>query len=929
MSATPRTQLLGRRREAEILCDLVDRTRHGAAAVCVVRGEAGIGKSTLLDHVAVHASDLTVVRAQGVQADMDLAFAGVHQLCAPFLGQLGDLPSPQRDALQVAFGLVDGQAPDRFLVGLAVLSLLTASADARPLVVIVDDAQWLDRVSLQTLEFVSRRLLAEPVAVVFAVRHSEGEPVLADLPSLEVGGLDDHAARQLLASAVHGPIDDQVRDRIVAETHGNPLALLELPRGRSAADLAYGFEIGDAGSVSTRVERDYAQRLAGLPRPTRLLLLLAAADPVGDASLLARAAGHVGITADAAPAKAAGLLEFGESVRFRHPLARSAVYRDALPDELRQVHRALSLATDPVQDPDRRAWHAAKAGSGPDEEVAAALESSAERARLRGGMAAEAALLDQAARSTPDPRRRGRRALAAGEAYVAAASPDAASELAGVAVLCPLSAQDQARLVRLRARVLFARSRSDEAAPLLLDAAAAFASEGSPLARETYLEAISATVFSGRVHGPAGAQAAAIAARDYVTGVVGAPSSPPAPSDLLLEGVTTLLADGLPEGAPLLRRALGPFADEEPTDREATQRWLALAPVAQETYVHQLWDFAAWTTLAARMVRVARDVGALGVLPQALQFEAGVHLHRGDLAAAARLIAEGDAISRATGSARLTYAALVLAAWRGEEADATRILDEARESATVRGEVSLLGVSGHVEGVLYNGLARYDRALDGARAGIEHDGFNFTGWALAEHVEAAVRCGEDDLAAESLRRLTERTARVGTGWAQGMRARCEALLRAGDEADRLYEAALEHLRGEGITVQVARTHLLYGEWLRRTKRRALAREHLRAAHELLHAMGADAFAERARRELRATGESARPSDDRRDDPLTPQESQIAALAAEGMTNPEIGAELYLSPHTVEWHLRKVFAKLGIGSRRHLRDALTSGTAARP
>ncbi|MFF3946787.1 AAA family ATPase [Streptomyces sp. NPDC001902] len=926
MTASPLPVLVGRHRECVAIDDLLAGLRKGESRVWVIRGEAGIGKSVLLEYAATQASRVTVTRARGIEADMELPYASLHQLCAPFLTEVEALPGPQRDALRVAFGMAAGDPPDRFLVGLAVLTLLTRASETRPVLVVVDDAHWLDQVSLQTLEFVARRLLAEAVAMTFAVRDPEGRAALVGLPEMRIGGLDAAAAGELLEAAVGGRLEKRVRDRFVAEMHGNPLALLEFSRGRSAADLAYGLDSsspGVPGAVSSRIERDFASRLGSLPAPTRTLLLIAAAEPVGDARLLVRAAASLKITPDAAPAKAAGLIAFGESVRFRHPLVRSAVYHQADPEERRAVHRALAEATDPVLDPDRRAWHAAQAVDGPDEEVAAGLEQAAGRARQRGGMAAEAVLLERAAEVTPDPWSRGRRALAAAEAHFSAASPDRATEQATLAELSPLSPLDRARLARLRARILFARSRSDEAAPLLLDAAAQFTAAGSPLAGETYLEAISATIFAGRVHGPAGAQAAAIAARGS-----GAPPSGSSAADLLLDGVATLLADDHQAGGRALRRALEPLAQEDVSTREATMRWLLLAPVALEAFIHYAWDLGAWDTLSTRAVRLARDIGALGALPPALIYAGGVHIHTGEFAEAERMIDEADAIAAATGHAPHKYATLVLAAWRGDEGVAASFIDEAKERATQRGEVSLLGVAGYIQGVLFNGLARYDQALVAARSGIEHDGFNFTGLSLVEHVEAATRCGELDQARASLARLVELTRAADSGWARGVTARSRALLTDGDEADGLYRSAIEELGRDRVVVavEVARTHLLYGEWLRRSRRRSLAREHLRTAHEMFGGMGAKAFAERARRELLATGEHVRVRESQPESALTPQESQIATLAAAGMTNPKIGAELFISPHTVEWHLRKVYTKLGINSRRALPGALTKAPA---
>lgn len=925
MIASPLPALVGRQRECTALDNLLADLGAGSSGIMVVRGEAGIGKSVLLEYMAAQASWVQVTWARGVEADMELPYASLHQVCAPFLDGVEELPQPQRDALRVAFGTAVGDPPDRFLVGLAALTLLTRASETRPVLVLVDDAQWLDQVSLQTLEFVARRLLAEPVAMVFAVRDPEGQSALAGLPALQLRGLDAASAGELLEGAVGGRLEERVRDRFVAETHGNPLALLEFSRGRSAAELAYGVDASSApvvqGPVASRVERDFAGRLGALPAATRTLLLIAAAEPVGDVRLLTRAAASLGITPDAAPAKAAGLIEFGEPVRFRHPLVRSAVYHGAEPEDRRAVHRALAEATDPLLDPDRRAWHAAQAAGGPDEEVAAGLEQAADRARQRGGIAAEAVLLERAVEVTPDPWPRGRRALAAAEAHFSAAAPERATELAAVADLYPLSVLDRARLARLRARILFARSRSDEAAPLLLNAAAQFAAAGSPLARETYLEAISATIFAGRVHGPTGARAAAIAAR-----ASGAPSSGSKAADALLDGVASLLADGSETAVPALREALDLLEHEELRTREATVRWLLLAPVALESFIHWAWDLHAWDTLSTRAVRLARDIGALGSLPPALIYAGGVHIHYGNFAEADRMIDEADAIATATGHAPHKYATLVLAAWRGEADVAAGIIEEARERAVQRGEVSLLGAMGYIQGVLFNGLARYEEALEAARTGIEHDGFNFTGLSLVEHVEAATRCGELDQARASLARLIELTHAADSGWARGASARSEALLADGEAADRLYRMAIEEFGRGGVVVEVARTHLLYGEWLRRTQRRAQAREHLRTAHDMFDAMPAQAFAERARRELTATGEQVTARETTPANALTPQESQVAALAADGMTNAQIGAELFISPHTVEWHLRKVYVKLGISSRRALPDVLGSARA---
>lgn len=918
MTATTLPQLVGRHGERAALDRLASSLQSGRPGVCVIRGEAGVGKTILLEYVTTRARrDVRVVRVQGIEADMELAWASLHQLCTPFLASARALPAPQRDALLVAFGMTAGDPPDGYMVGLAALTLLTLAAEARPVLVVVDDAQWLDHASLQALEFVARRLVAEPIAIVVTTLQPDGEEVLYGLPQLRVTGLDDNDAGMLLESSVDGRLDPRVRDRIVAETRGNPLALTELARGRSASELAYGLEQPGTDSVAGGVVEDYLRRVAALPPQARTLLLLAAAEPVGDPDVLLRAANHLGIAYEESGADTDGLIDLGEVVRFRHSLARSAVYRAASLAERRAAHSTLAAATDPVLDPDRRAWHAALACPGPDEEVAAELERAADRARQRGGIAAEAVMQERAAALTPDPRQRGRRALAAAEAHLSAAAPARAKEIAAIADLCPLAPVDRARADRLRARMLFAANRRDEAAQLLLDAANRFAAEGSVLAREAYLEAISATVFAGRIDGAYGARAVAIASR-----ASGAPPSASAASDLLLEGAVMLLAEGPEKGIPALSRALEPLMNEDINSRDEAMRWLITSPIALESFIHQGWNMRAADALSARAVRIARDIGALGMLPPALTLSAGVQIHYGDFDAAKRAIEEADAIAAATGQARHRYAALILAAWRGDRETAQEIITQAESTAVERDETSILGLTAYAQSILCNGLGRYREASLAARAGIGRDGYTFTGRLLAEQVDAAVRCGLFAEAKMSCDRLAELAGAADTGWSRGVLARSRAwLTEDGAEAQWLFQTAIDELNHDGVTVEVARTHLVYGEWLRRQRRRADAREHLRRAHGMFDAMGALSFAESARRELRAAGERA-PSRERISAPLlTPQEAQVASLAVAGLTNPLIAAELFLSPHTVEWHLRNIYRKLDINSRRHLSSAL--------
>jgi DNA-binding CsgD family transcriptional regulator len=890
----------------------------GDSRVLVVRGEAGIGKTALLSYVLQRASGCRTTRAVGVESEMELAFAGLHQLCAPFLDRLDRLPEPQRNALGTAFGLQSGDTPDRFLVGLALLSLLSDVAEEQPLVCVVDDIQWLDHASTQALAFTARRLAAESVAMVFAVRETAAEDHLAGLAEMVVPGLADSAARAVLLSVVTGPMDERVRDRIVAETRGNPLALLELPRGLTPQELAGGFGLPDSPALSGRIEDSFRRRLEPLPPTTRQLLVVAAAEPVGDPVLVWRAAGQLGIEIDAAsPAAEAGLVDFTGQVRFRHPLVRSAVYRAAAPAERRKVHQALADATDPDADPDRRAWHRAHATSGPDEEVAGELERSADRAQTRGGLAAAAAFLEEATRLTPDPAHRAQRALAAAQAQHQSGAPDAALALLAVAESRPLDDLQRARVGLLRAEIAFASRRGSDAPPLLLKAARQLELLDPRLARETYLQAFTAAVLAGRLSHGADVAEVSRAAR-----LAPAPSALRRAPDLLLDGLALLVTEGRAAGAPLLRQALSAFRGHGSSAEEGL-RWLWLAGRVAD----DLWDDESWEVLCTRHVGLARQAGALTVLPIALRSRIFVHVFAGELDEGAALMQEVRAVTDVTGTQLAAYGAVALAAWRGREDEASELIEANIEDVTSRGEGMGLIISYHARALLCNGLGRYAEARAVAERACEHEDLGVFAWALTELVEAATRSGEPAVAAGALQRLSETTQVAGTDWALGIEARSRALVSEGGAAEGLYREAIERLGRTRIRVEVARAHLVYGEWLRRCGRRIDAREQLRTAHEMCTVMGLEAFAERARRELLTTGETVRKFSVETRDELTAQEAQIARLAGDGKTNPEIAAELFISPRTVEWHLRKVFAKLGISSRRQLRRAFSN--AARP
>jgi DNA-binding CsgD family transcriptional regulator len=906
--------LRGRHGECEVLDRLLEAIRDGESRVIVVRGEPGVGKSALLEYVVGRATRCRVARAAGVQSEMELAFAGLQQLCAPMLDRLEGLPGPQRDALSVAFGLSAGAAPDRFLVGLAVLGLLSEVAEERPLVCVVDDAQWLDRASAHALEFVARRLLAESVALIFAARPSGEEQLLMGLPELLVEGLGDADARALLASVIRWPLDERVRDRIVAETRGNPLALLELPRGLSPAELAGGFGFPRAQALSGRIEHSFQRRLAPLSTETRRLLLVAAAEPLGDPVLVWRAAELLGITVEAAAAaESEGFVDFGARLTFRHPLVRSAIYQAAAPQERRDAHRALAEVTDPERDPDRRAWHLAQATSGPDDDVASELERSAQRAQARGGLAAAAAFLERSAALTLEPRRRAERALAAAKVATQAGAFDAALRLLAMAEASPLDELQCARADLLRGQIAFGSWRGSDAPALLLKAARRLEPLDVGLARETYLEALSTAVYAGRFMTSGSLREAAEAARSAPAAL-----QPPSAPDLLLDGLALLTTEGHAAATPTLKRALNAFSSEG-ISREEAVRWLWLAC---STAV-RLWDDESWDLLSTRHVQLARDAGALGVLSIALNQRAGLHLHEGEFVAAASLLEEARAINEATGSQLPAYASLGLVAFRGRDLRAFELLEtSSKEDLERRGEAVGPALLQWANAVLYNGLGRYEEALAAAeRAREDSHELVFPMWAAVEVIEAATRSGVPELAAGALEQLSDSTRASGTDWALGIEGCARALLNDSETAEPLYREALERLGRTRVRWALARTHLLFGEWLRRERRRADAREQLRTAYEMFTTMGAEAFAARAERELAATGETARKRADETRDELTPQEAQIARLAHDGLSNPEIGARLFISPRTVQYHLSKVFTKLDITSRTQLKGVL--------
>ena len=882
----------------------------------VLRGEPGVGKTALLEHTARHAADCCVLYASGVEPEMELAFAGLHQLLAPLLDRVDHLPGPQRDALRTAFGFSHGAAPDRLFIFLAVLSLLSDTAAERPVVCVVDDEQWVDRASAQVLAFVARRLESDAVGIVIAARTTSEE--LAALPELEVEGLHEDDARTLLNSALTGRLDARVRDQIVSETRGNPLALLELIRGYTPAELAGGFGLLGGAPLSRSIEASFRLRLDALGAETRRLLLLAAADPVGEPLLVWRAAQRLGIPARAAtPAAEAGLLDIDVRVRFRHPLVRSAVYRSASVQERHDAHRALAEATDAQSEPELRAWHRAQAAPGPDEDVASELERSAGRAQARGGVAAAAAYLERAATLTPEPARRARRLLAAARTKRDAGALDAALGLADAAEAGPSDALRGAEIERLRAQIAFER-RDCDAARLLVDAAKRLESLDSGLARETHLEALGAAMWVSGVDNRRAVLDAAEAARAAPSG-----PKPPRLGDVLLDATALRLTEGFAAAAPTLSRALEGFHRlKRGTDESGRWLWLT-GPMSPSMVALEVWDAESWRTLAARQVRFARDTGALVQLQFAVNFLAGAHVSAGEFAAAAALIDEDRLIAEASGNPPVAYTASFLAAWRGREAPASTLIEAALDEARARRQGRMMSFATHAHAVLSNGLGRHEAARDAAWRVFERDHVGFGPLVVPELAEAASRTGDVGLLRTVLEWLSERSRATPTEWVLGTEAHVGALLGQGEAAESLYRESITRLDRTRARPQLARAHLLYGEWLRRERRRVDAREQLRIAHDMLTAMGIEAFAARARRELLATGETARRRSVETRDELTAQEALIARLARDGLSNPEIGTRLFISPRTVKYHLRKVFTKLDIGSRTELYRVLPS------
>ncbi|MET0700347.1 MAG: AAA family ATPase [Mycobacterium sp.] len=908
--------LIGRQGEQRLLGELVDGVRHGRSGVVVVRGEPGIGKTALLGDVATRHRDFRVIRINGAETEMELAYSGVQQLCDPLMEFSSRIPSPQRTALEVALGLRSGPVPDRLLVGLAVLTLVSEAGNDHAMMCLIDDAQWVDDASLKVLAIVARRLVADRVAMIFAARDREGAQVLPGFPELRLDGLSATEARNLLNDVFPGQIDERVRETVITEAGGSPLALLELHRALTPEELAGGYGLTTASSRLARIEQTYGRQIRELPSATRLLLLIAAAEPAGRPAWLWAAADLLGVgIATAAPAEGVKLVTANGGISFRHPLIRSVVYQHASLPDRRRVHAALASAIGDDDAREHRAWHRAQAAAAPDEDVAAELEYCAARAGARGGSAAAATFLATAASLTPEARHRTQRALSAAAAKLDAGAQEAAGQLLAMALQAPPDEFADARIELLRTQLALSTTPITDAPQLLLASAQRLAHFDATSARETYLQAVMAAVHAGRLATEQGNSAAAVAEI--------ARTAPTAESitsvDLLLDGLIVRLTEGFTAAAPLLRRAIDLYLREEAAGT-ADPRW--------HDTTHRvsldLFDRETYSYLAGRQLESLRAAGALSVLPTALLTNASLLVTKARFDEAAVLLEEANGIVTATTGAPLPITGVHchLEAYRGQEDRCQRIIKATIANGTARGAGSEIAGALHAQAVLLNGLGKYHEALSAAVSAAAYDDIAMCGVALIELVEAASKCGEMSTATEATNRLLERTESSPTAYAAAVAARCAALVGHGDAAELLYRTAIARITEcNDALVQLPRTHLLYGEWLQGEGRQNEAQEELRHAVEMFTVMGAEGFADRARRGLRATGAAVGNGSRRRSMDLTTQEFHIATLASDGHTSREIGSTLFLSRRTVEWHLGKIFAKLNVTSRRQLRVVL--------
>ncbi len=908
--------LVGRAADCRALESMVQAVSRGLSRSMVIVGEPGIGKTSLLQYAARTAGGLRAVSIAGVESELRLGFAAVHRMLVPYLDRIGTLPAPQRDALRSAFGLAAGPPADRFLVGLGALTLFAEVAAEQPLIWLVDDAQWLDRESLEVLGFVGRRLYADSIGLLFGAREpSPGLMALDGLPARHLGGLEPAAARALLATTVSGPLNARVAARIITETGGNPLALLEVAGLLRPDQLAGRSPLPQWLPVGRRMQGHFLRQVKMLPADTGSLLLLASAASNGDPAALWRAAARLGLGPDAAePAVAQDIVSLEPRVAFRHPLIRSAVYEGARPGDRRKIHDALASIAERDGYPDQAAWHRAAAAVVPDADVAADLERSAARAERRGGYVAQAAFLARAAELTPGAGDRAVRLFAAAQAHLVAGDGPLAEASLDQAAPRLDEAGMHVAAQRLRASIAVFFSRHKDAPALLLGTVGAVDPPDGPLIRELLFEAMQAALVARQYTSGTTpvdvAKAALQAPRD--------PALPPTVTDLLLDGFATRTAVGYAPAVPWLRSAVAALSVAEKTAQVGIP-----ATILGWFAADDLWDDQGRQVALERAEAIQRRHGALGALRITLAGLTTGEAWAGRPGEAEARYLEAAEISSLIGvpAPATTGVLLELRAWQGREQESRALAEMTAQWGQDRGAAilevfALMGLT-----ILELGLGRYAEALSWGVRIYDDDPPGFGNRILPEIVEAAARSGEHRAARAALGRLTDRATASGTPWALGMLARSRALLAHKSDAENFYRQSLAHLSDTSVRTELARAHLLYGEWLRRQKRRRDARSQLRTACDMFDAMGASAFASRTRGELLAAGDHPHQPAERPGPDLTPQEAQVARLAAAGATNAEIATHLFVTASTVEYHLSKVFRKLGITSRRQLAMAL--------
>lgn len=904
-------QLVDRTRETAALEALLAAVSLGMSGKLVIRGEPGIGKTALLEHAVATARDFRVVRAVGIESEMQLGFAGLHQLVVSFLPQLDQLPAPQQNALGSAFGLISGPPPERFQVGLATLTLLARAAGDQPLLCVIDDAHWLDVESAEILAFVARRLYADRVAMLFGIRDETGrEAAFAGIPELRLPALESKDAQLLLGSVMAGPVGDEVSRRLINEMAGNPLAILELGPTINRAGFEVGPLLDEPPPVGSRLRQHFLARVHALPVKTQTFLHLASVDSSTDPVVLWHAAKLLGLDRDvAAAAESERLIVVGPRVTFRHPLIRSAIYHGTPPGERRTMHAALSDAIDPKLDPDRHAEHRALAAIEPDDEIADELLRAAERAKQRGAYAAWARYAYKAAELTPDRGARARRLVDAAQALLSAGRADQAKAALNESLPALDDPLQRAIAKSIDGAIRLSLSEGGDTTRILMDAATDLRPLDVARARDALLGALTAAILVEAM--PSVFEEIARLARN----IPPADESSPSIDDLLLDGSASLIAGDHTLAAPLLRRAFQGLVRTAP-DPQTMLRAFTFAGIG--AYV--LMDVDAIDSLTDAWIKVSRQRGALSSLQAALAFRSGAELYAGRLNEGEALIKQALDLAHAMGNPGFLgdiWWEGTLLAWRGNEADAR---------AWVRAQVDLGAARIGARGLslakfsliqLELGLGRYQAALDIAVAAGKADPI-FNGARMLPYlVEAAARVGDRGTAEAAVVRLGQLAGASGARLALGFLARSRALLAEEAGAESLYEEAIAHLSTPGTRTELARSCLLYGEWLRRQGRRRDARDQLRAAYEMFASMGMAAFAERARGELLATGERARRRSVETQSELSPQEAQIARLAAQGVRNQEIASHLFISDRTVEYHMAKVFRKLGVRSRTQL------------